>query len=65
MISIANIEVGLEIDHELENELMKLDQHYIDGLITREEMASKAALLIHQYLMVEELVLIKIIKPAN
>jgi len=65
MTRIANIEVGLEIDHELEKELMQLDEYYIDGLITREEMAAKAALFIHQYLMVEELVLIKIIKPAN
>lgn len=65
MVDIANTEVCLEIDHDLEVQLLNIDQQYLDGLILKTEMANKVGWLIREYLIKNELVLVKIIKPSN
>jgi len=65
MVGIAFTEVCLEINKDVEDQLLVLDQYYLDGLITQDEMAAKASLIIMEYLQLNEMVLVKIIKPSN
>jgi hypothetical protein len=62
MTRLLNCEYGLEIDKTSEESIMNIDNHYMGGLITQEEMATTVANIIYNYLKHNEIVLIKILK---